>query len=218
MWYFSTNLSRTSGISFELLIALDQRQGRRPAAAAEDRGVDPRARSGSGRLRGLGVALPPSRALAADLGVSRGVVVEAYEQLVAEGYLDDLLVAATPRWRRAAADPGRVPRPAAPPRPPRLLARRTARPQWTSATAALNVGRHFPMPPGCAPCGECSPRRLTSASATSMGASALELRVALAEYLNRVRGTLADPETLVITNGYAQAVSLLMGVCWPRAS
>src|SRR5271163_765775 len=40
----------------------------------------------SGRLRG-GMALPPSRTLAADLGVSRGVVVEAYAQLTAEGYL-----------------------------------------------------------------------------------------------------------------------------------
>src|SRR3954468_3083465 len=41
---------------------------------------------GSGRLAG-GVRLPSSRALASELGVSRGVVVEAYGQLVAEGYL-----------------------------------------------------------------------------------------------------------------------------------
>src|SRR3954470_1761776 len=41
---------------------------------------------GSGRLAG-GVRLPSSRALATELGVSRGVVVEAYGQLVAEGYL-----------------------------------------------------------------------------------------------------------------------------------
>src|SRR5580658_7652520 len=34
-----------------------------------------------------GATLPPSRVLAADLGVSRGVVVEAYQQLTAEGYL-----------------------------------------------------------------------------------------------------------------------------------
>ena len=34
-----------------------------------------------------GSSLPPSRALAADLGISRGVVVEAYQQLTAEGYL-----------------------------------------------------------------------------------------------------------------------------------
>ncbi len=34
-----------------------------------------------------GTALPSSRALAEDLGVSRGVVVGAYDQLTAEGYL-----------------------------------------------------------------------------------------------------------------------------------
>src|SRR5690349_18153219 len=40
----------------------------------------------AGRLL-RGSSLPPSRVLAADLGVSRGVVVEAYQQLTAEGYL-----------------------------------------------------------------------------------------------------------------------------------
>jgi GntR family transcriptional regulator/MocR family aminotransferase len=44
------------------------------------------------------------------------------------------------------------------------------------------------------------------------GRGAVEIRSALAAYLNRVRGTNADPETIVITNGYAQAVALLMGV------
>src|SRR5687767_3346885 len=39
-----------------------------------------------GRLR-TGVRLPASRALAAQLGVSRGVVTDAYEQLTAEGWL-----------------------------------------------------------------------------------------------------------------------------------
>src|SRR3954470_9083320 len=63
-------------------------------ALARDRAVPLRAQLegqlreavGSGRLAG-GVRLPSSRALAAELGVSRGVVVEAYGQLVAEGYL-----------------------------------------------------------------------------------------------------------------------------------
>src|SRR5512142_1080202 len=40
----------------------------------------------SGRLRAR-TKLPPSRLLAGELGVSRGVVVEAYSQLVAEAYL-----------------------------------------------------------------------------------------------------------------------------------
>ena len=40
----------------------------------------------AGRLP-RGASLPPTRSLSAELGVSRGVVVEAYQQLVAEGYL-----------------------------------------------------------------------------------------------------------------------------------
>ncbi|MDQ3609100.1 MAG: winged helix-turn-helix domain-containing protein, partial [Actinomycetota bacterium] len=40
----------------------------------------------SGRLR-AGARLPASRTLSAELGVSRRLVVEAYAQLVAEGYL-----------------------------------------------------------------------------------------------------------------------------------
>jgi len=40
----------------------------------------------SGRLS-VGSALPPSRVLAEALGVSRGVVVDAYSQLTVEGYL-----------------------------------------------------------------------------------------------------------------------------------
>src|SRR5258708_2317548 len=40
----------------------------------------------AGRLP-RGASLPPTRGLARDLGVSRGVVVEAYQQLIAEGYL-----------------------------------------------------------------------------------------------------------------------------------
>src|SRR6478672_4867024 len=41
----------------------------------------------SGRLA-PGTRLPATRALAVQLGVSRGVVVDAYAQLAAEGYLD----------------------------------------------------------------------------------------------------------------------------------
>ena len=39
-----------------------------------------------------------------------------------------------------------------------------------------------------------------------------QLRTALAGYLNRVRGTVADPDHMVICTGYAQGVTLLMGV------
>src|SRR5262245_26604510 len=74
--------SRTSSAS-ELLLALDREA---PEALHRQLGRGLRAAIRDGRLR-RGSALPSSRALAAQLGVARGVVVEAYEQLVAEGYL-----------------------------------------------------------------------------------------------------------------------------------
>ena len=39
-----------------------------------------------------------------------------------------------------------------------------------------------------------------------------EVRDALANYLNRVRGTCADPESIVICNGFAQALRLVVQV------
>src|SRR5438045_9752811 len=67
----------------ELLVEL-RRQHKLPLRAQLEDGLREAARSG--RLSG-GARLPATRALAADLGVSRRLVVDAYAQLVAEGYL-----------------------------------------------------------------------------------------------------------------------------------
>src|SRR5215475_6881081 len=74
-----TNLSPVS----ELAIDLD-RTGTDALHRQIEASIRERIRSGA---LPAGVALPPTRALAGELGVSRGVVVEAYAQLVAEGYL-----------------------------------------------------------------------------------------------------------------------------------
>src|SRR6478735_2105262 len=74
-----TNLSPVS----ELAIDLD-RLGGEALHRQIERSIRRRIRSGA---MPAGAALPPTRTLAAELGVSRGVVVEAYAQLVAEGYL-----------------------------------------------------------------------------------------------------------------------------------
>src|SRR6516165_6105014 len=63
-----------------------------------------------------GSSLPPSRVLAADLGVSRGVVVEAYEQLTAEGYLASRAGGYT-QVAAGAARPAAEPHPAAEAKP-----------------------------------------------------------------------------------------------------
>jgi GntR family transcriptional regulator / MocR family aminotransferase len=44
------------------------------------------------------------------------------------------------------------------------------------------------------------------------GSGVPQLRSAIADYLNRVRGTLAHPDQIVISTGYAQGIALLVGV------
>jgi GntR family transcriptional regulator / MocR family aminotransferase len=52
----------------------------------------------SGRLH-AGARLPGSRSLAADLGISRGTVVQAYAQLIAEGWLRRCAFRCSRWWR-----------------------------------------------------------------------------------------------------------------------
>jgi GntR family transcriptional regulator/MocR family aminotransferase len=77
-------MSRTqSNLGWHALLNLDgQPPGPRWARLAE--AVRSSIRSGA---LAAGSVLPPSRLLAADLGCSRWTVTEAYQQLVAEGYL-----------------------------------------------------------------------------------------------------------------------------------
>ncbi|WP_233289303.1 GntR family transcriptional regulator, partial [Kitasatospora sp. MBT63] len=69
-----------------------------------------------GRLA-AGARLPSTRALAAQLGLSRGVVVECYAQLVAEGYLVGVRGSGTRVAAGVARPPAQEP-PADPDRPP----------------------------------------------------------------------------------------------------
>jgi GntR family transcriptional regulator/MocR family aminotransferase len=160
-----------------------------------------------------GVALPPTRALAAELGVARGVVVEAYAQLVAEGYL----TSRSGGYTQVAS--GLAPTTLAPtgPGPGQPASSSSPRPEVDFGYGRCNLAG-FPRAAWLR-----SVRRvLTEAPDERLGyldgRGAVELRSALAAYLNRVRGTNADPETIVITNGYAQAVSLLMGVLAARGT
>ena len=74
--------TRTSS-GLELLVELD-RAASEPLHRQLERGLRTAIRDG--RLAAA-ASLPATRALAAQLRVSRGIVVEAYEQLVAEGSL-----------------------------------------------------------------------------------------------------------------------------------
>ena len=125
-----------------------------------------------------GTALPSSRALAAQLGVSRGMVVEAYAQLVAEGYLSARQGAATvvaarhatapaPATRSAAATalagrPGAATAPAA---RPAATAPAAHPPPHRHRPPATLVGASTPISGVNAP--GASPRRLVRRATTS---------------------------------------------------
>ena len=152
----------------------------------------------AGRLR-AGSKLPPSRVLAEELEVSRGVVVEAYSQLVAEGYL----VARSGDGTRVASGLAQQP-PAAP----------------ASSAAAPRI--RYDLRSGIPDLSFFPRREWQSAMSTSLRElpdvaltygsrrGLRQLRSALSAYLGRVRAAVADPERVFIASGAAHS----MGIVW----
>jgi GntR family transcriptional regulator/MocR family aminotransferase len=79
--YGAENLTSTP---VDLLVSVDRGNGRTLGRQIEDQ-LRGRIREGSLRR---GTRLPSTRDLASELGVSRPIVVEAYAQLAAEGFLE----------------------------------------------------------------------------------------------------------------------------------
>ena len=127
------------------------------------------------------------------------MVVEAYQQLTAEGYLASQAggytrVAAGPAPPAAARRPGASPRPAIDLSYGRADVSSFPRAAWLRSIRAALAD---------------APNEVFGYLS---GRGVPQLRTAMADYLNRVRGTVADPEHMVICTGYAQGVTLLMGV------
>jgi GntR family transcriptional regulator / MocR family aminotransferase len=151
-----------------------------------------------GRLA-AGARLPSSRDLAADLGIARNTVADAYGQLVAEGWFEAKTGSGTwvaeqpvPVAVRAYADA--VSRPADPRYDLRAgIPAVSAFPRraWQAA------GRAALAAAGDQVLGYPDPRGLA------------ELRAALAGYLGRARGVLATPENIVISTGFVHALALI---------
>jgi GntR family transcriptional regulator/MocR family aminotransferase len=176
-----------------LLVALDP-DGREPLR--RQLAAELRASIRAGRLR-AGVRLPASRALAAQLGVSRGVVTDAYEQLTAEGWLASRQGAGT-TVVGAALEPGP---PAAAPVPERAW-----RFDFTPTTPDVSL---FPRTLWARAVARAAAEAPDAALDYQDGHGRIELRVALAGHLGRVRGTACDPTDIVVTAGYSQAIALL---------
>ena len=171
--------------------------------ASLERGV--RAAIRSGRLR-PGDRLPSTRALAADLGLARGTVAEAYAQLTAEGYL-------TARPRRTDACGRRPPAPVES-RPVATFGHVQARLDLRAGTPDVGA---FPRAAWL----RALRRVLATAPDRALGHGGRrgrpELRLALAAYLGRTRGVLADPERIVVCAGFSEALALLCGALDARS-
>ena len=144
--------------------------------------------------------LPSTRVLAADLGVSRRLVVDAYSQLTAEGFLLSrhgsgtrvATVDAVSAPENAAAEPaGRFDVDFSPGSPDLGSFPRNA---WLRA---LRQG-------------------LSEVESDAFGYVAPQglpaTRVAVADYLRRTRGVLADPQNIVLCSGATQAIAMLAQV------
>ncbi|MFD5750056.1 PLP-dependent aminotransferase family protein [Streptomyces sp. NPDC127033] len=160
----------------------------------------------TGRLA-PGTRLPSSRSLAADLGVARNTVADAYAELVAEGWLVARQGSGTRVARRSAPrrtapvtvggrrDPGRAAY--------SLLAGSPdlaafPRAQWlTAARRALTAAPYDAF-------GYGEPR------------GRIELRTVLADYLARARGVDVTPERIVVCAGFVHGLSLLAQVLRAR--
>ncbi|UGT43371.1 PLP-dependent aminotransferase family protein [Nocardia yamanashiensis] len=155
----------------------------------------------AGRLA-AGSRLPSTRTLAAELGLSRGTVTAAYDQLIAEGHLtarqgSGTRVAASVTTRAAPSMSG-VPKPVAAPR-------------YNLRAGSPDVSR-FPTSAWL----RAARKAIGEAPADAFGygdpRGRIELRTALADYLGRTRGVLADPDRIIITSGVQQGLALLAKV------
>lgn len=154
-----------------------------------------------GRLA-AGTRLPPYRSLAADLGVARNTVADTYAELVAEGWLTARQGSGTQVAERVT---------------PVKTARVPKKPVAGSSAPVHNMSQGQPDV-------SSFPRKAWSTSTRRALAVApndafgpgdpqgrIELRIALAEYLARVRGVRTGPERIVICSGFSDALRLLFG-------
>jgi GntR family transcriptional regulator / MocR family aminotransferase len=160
----------------------------------------------TGRLA-PGSLLPPSRVLAQELGVSRGVVVDSYSQLVAEGYLwakrgsgTRVAVLPTPGGVARQADLGPEARPRYDLRPGQADFHGFPRRRWQTAIGAAL--RDLPD------------TRLTYAHPRGTP----ELRRAIAAYLARARAVVAEPDRIVISCGVSHGLLAVLSALRRRGA
>lgn len=185
--------------SLELLISLSRDGSATLGAQIEDQ---IRCAVRSGKL-GPGAPIPSTRDLAQQLGVSRPLVVEAYARLAADGYLS-LRQGARPQV--SACVVVKDIRPDAPEPAPAKPAMPQPRFDFLPAMPDLSA---FPRARWL----KAYRSALTKMPTDDLGYrdrhGSQVLRRALADYLGRVRGLVADPDRIIVTSGFEQGRSLV---------
>ncbi len=162
-----------------------------------------------GRLT-AGTTLPATRLLAGDLGISRGVVVEAYQRLADEGLVNG-------RPGTGTRVSGLAPRPVRPKKESPSPGRggTTVLPQPWRARAELDLSPGVPDLAGFPRGAWLRAERavLERASMAELGYGDPRghhwLRRELAGWLARTRGLRAGPDDIIVVSGVAQALALL---------
>jgi GntR family transcriptional regulator / MocR family aminotransferase len=174
----------------------------------------------SGALR-VGARVPSSRAMASQLGVARASVVSAYEQLLAEGYVESRHGSGTFISGEVAG----------------LTMRRRSAPRAIKRAAVPTSARAFPDFERSALQGDARPfntgrtlvdartaetwRSLTHRAARRLGPNDLgyadpaglgELRTNICDYLRVARAVRCEPDQIVITAGTQQAIDIAIRV------
>jgi GntR family transcriptional regulator / MocR family aminotransferase len=169
-----------------------------------------------------GAKLPSTRWLAAQLEISRSCVIEAYEQLLAEGYTEGKIGSGTfvavdlptiERSTRRGADPK-------PKTQPRLTQRAREFADAVPAADSLRV----PFDTGCSSMDAVTVATWASINRRSLATiddvhlsysdprGILQLRSQIAEYLRAARGANCEPDQVIVTSGTQQGLYLALRV------
>jgi len=146
-----------------------------------------------------GSRLPSTRDLARELGVSRPIVVDAYAQLAGEGYLE-LRPGARPRVTGCAG-------PCQPPDTPRPKPATEPRYDFRPGVPDLSS---FPRSAWLRSMRDALAGMRDRDFGYSDPHGAEILRLALRDYLGRVRGVVSDANQVMITSGWCQGRTLLL--------
>lgn len=155
-----------------------------------------------------GARLPPTRALAQQMGLARNTVVAAYDQLLAEGFIEGRVGAGSfvsrdlPEGLEPAAPPAAAPPPAPAPDEFSALPFATGRTGWDARSQ--RIWRALTL------------RRLAAPDPAMFGygdpRGSRALREAIAAYLRAARAVRCDPDQVVVTAGAQQAIDLVLRV------